>query len=173
MLTNIESEFLVSPFSNNHKFPFETTHSFYGFKRLVLSAKKNSGQKNSGALCRAIWDLTQSPAIFSQSLFKFNTCVDINLRDQSAVKNHAPEWSLRWCRKKAGRKLIILRLKSTSHSALANRMEFVIQFFFQKTTRVYHWKKFKNKHRALLNKTSTIMVSSITKSMPFWLIIGY
>ena len=138
ILTNNESEISVSLFSNNHNFLFGTTNSFYGFKRLVPSTGKNSGQKNSGAFCQAIWDLTQSPAIFSQSLFKFNTCVDINFRDQSAVKNHAPEWSLRWCRKKAGRKLIILRLKSTSHSALANRMEFVIQFFFQKTTRVYH-----------------------------------
>ena len=132
MLTNMKSEISVSLFSNNHNFLFGTTNSFYGFKRLVPSTRKNSGQKNSGAFCQAIWDLTQSPAIFSQSLFKFNTCVDINLRDQSAVKNHAPEWSLRWCRKKAGRKLIILRLKVQVTVHWQTEWSLWFSFFFNK-----------------------------------------
>ena len=140
MLTNIESEFSVSLFLNNHKFLFGTTNSFYGFKRMLPSTEKNSGQKNSGALCQAIWDLTQSPAIFSQSRFKFNTCVDINLRDQSAVRNHAREWSLCWCRKKAGRKLIILRLKSKVTVHWQTEWSLWFNFFFKKR-RVFTIKK--------------------------------
>ena len=171
MVTNIESEFLVSPFSNNHKFPFETTHSFHGFKRRVLSARRNSGQKNSGALCQAIWDLTQSPATFSQSRFKFNRCVDINLRDQSAVKNHAPECSLRWCREKSWTKPYLSPNKKYKSQCIGKQNGVCDSIF--KKRRVFTIKKnLKNKHRALLNKTSTIMVSSITKPMPFWLNIG-
>ena len=141
MLTNIESEFLVSPFSNNHKFPFETTHSFYGFKPLVLSAKKNSGQKNSGALCRAIWDLTQRPAIFSQSRLKFNTCVDVSLRDQSAVKKRAPEWSLRWCRKKSWTKTYHSPIKKYKSQCIGKQNGVCDSIFFSKKGRVFTIKK--------------------------------
>ena len=141
MLTNIESEFLVSPFSNNHKFPFETTHSFYGFKRLVLSAKKNSGQKNSGALCRAIWGLTQSPAIFSQSRLKFNTCVDINFGVQSAMKKHPCTWmesALMWRRDRdKHNQSSIKKYKSQCIGKLT--MEFAIQFFSIMDTRIFEW----------------------------------
>ena len=165
MLTNIESEFLVSPFSNNLKFPFETTHSFYGFKRLVLSATKNSGQKNSGALCRAIWDLTQSPAIFSQSRLKFNTCVDINFGVQSAMKKtHAPEWSRRWCGEGTGTNIISLRLKSTNHSALEN-WQWNLRFnFFQLWTQEFSSKIYQ---RVQDSKTSTFGACYIIKPRPY------
>ena len=140
MLTNIESEISVSLFSNNHKFLFGTTNSFYGFKWLVPSTEKNSGQKKSGALCQAIWDLTQSPAIFSQSRFKFITCVDINLRNQSAVKNHAPEWSLRWCRKKSWTKTYDSPIKKYTSQCIGKQCSLWFNFFFKKR-RVFTIKK--------------------------------
>ena len=172
MLKNIESEISVSLFSNNHKFLFGTTNSFNGFKRLVPSTEKNSGQKNSGASCQAIWDLTQSPAIFSQSRFKFNTCVAISLRDQSAVKNHAPEWSLRWCRESSWTKPYPSPIKKYKSQCIGKQNGVCDSIFFsKKTTQLFTIKK--NMNRALLSKTSTLMVSLITKPMPFCLNIGY
>ena len=165
MLTNIESEFLVSPFSNNHKLPFETTHSFYGFKRLVLSAKKNSGQKNSGALCRAIWDLTQSPAIFSQSRLKFNTCVDINLGIRSPVKKQPCTWMelalmLRRDRDKHNQSSI----KNTNHSALES-WQWNLRFnFCQLWTQEFSSKIYQ---RVQDSKTSTFGACYIIKPRPY------
>ena len=165
MLTNIESEFLVSPFSNNHKFPFETTHSFYGFKRLVLSAKKNSGQKNSGALCRAIWDLTQSPAIFSQSRLKFNTCVDINFVVQSAMKKHPCTWmesALMWRRDRdKHNQSSIKKYKSQCIGKLTWNLRFN---FFQLWTQEFSSKIYQ---RVQDSKTSTFGACYIIKPRPY------
>ena len=113
---------------------------FFGLKRLVPSAEKNSGQK-SGALCQAIWDLTQRPAIFSQSRFKFNTCVDINLRDQSAVKDHAPEWSLRWCREKNWTKPYHSPIKKYKSQCIGKQNGVCDSIFFSKNDACLQLKK--------------------------------
>ena len=113
--------------------------SFYGFKRLVPSTGKNSGQKNSGAFCQAIWDLTQSPAIFSQSRLKFNTCVDINFGVQSAMKKHPCTWmesALMWRRDRdKHNQSSIKKYKSQCIGKLT--MEFAIQFFSIMDTRIF------------------------------------
>ena len=133
MLTNIESEFLVSPFWNHHKSSFETTYSFNGLKQMVRSAGKKFGPKISGVLCQAIWDLTESPAIFSQSRRKFNTCVDINLEIRSSMKKQPCTWmESALIRRKDRDKHHQSRLKSTNHSELKKK-EWSLRFnFFKK-----------------------------------------
>ena len=169
MVTNIVSKFLVSPFSNNHKFPFESTHSCYGFKRLVLSAKKNSGHKNSGALCQAIWDLTQSPSIFSESRLKFNTCVDINFGVQSAMKKHPCTWmesALMWRRDRD--KHTQSSIKKYKSQCIGNlTMEFAIQIFSIMDTRIFEyrfvrgwWNKDFLDNSELAEKTNVFLVSA-------------
>ena len=64
MLTNIESEFLVSPFSSNHKFPFDTTYSFFGLKRLVSSAEKIRAKKIAGLCARPFETWHKAPLFF-------------------------------------------------------------------------------------------------------------
>ena len=79
---------------------FQTIINFYLEPQIVFMAsndwsralKKIRAKKNSWALCQTIWDLTQSPAIFSQSRLKFNTCVDINLGIRSPVKKQPCTW---------------------------------------------------------------------------------
>ena len=152
---------------------FQTIISFHLKPPIVFTAsndwswvqKKNQAKKNSGALCRAIWDLTQSPAIFSQSRLKFNTCVDINFGVQSAMKKtHAPEWSRRWCGEGTGTNIISLRLKSTNHSALEN-WQWNLRFnFFQLWTQEFSSKIYQ---RVQDSKASTFGACYIIKPRPY------
>ena len=48
MLINIESEFLLLPFSNNHKFPFDTTYSFFWLETTGPERWKKVGPKKRG-----------------------------------------------------------------------------------------------------------------------------
>ena len=152
---------------------FQTIISFHLKPPIVFTAsndwswvqKKIQAKKNSGALCRAIWDLTQSPAIFSQSRLKFNTCVDINFGVQSAMKKtHAPEWSRRWCGEGTGTNIISLRLKSTNHSALEN-WQWNLRFnFFQLWTQEFSSKIYQ---RVQDSKASTFGACYIIKPRPY------
>ena len=125
---------------------FQTIINFYLEPQIVFMASndwsralKKIRAKKSGALCRAILDLTQSPAIFSQSRLKFNTCVDINFGVQSAMKKHPCTWkesALMWTRDRdKHNQSSIEKYKSQCIGKL--KMEFAIQFFSIMGTRIF------------------------------------
>ena len=64
MLINIESEFLVLPFSNNHKFPFDTTYSFFWLETTGPERWKKVGPKKAGLCARPFETWHKAPLFF-------------------------------------------------------------------------------------------------------------
>ena len=109
---------------------------------MIPSAEKKFGPKISGVLCQAIWDLTESPAIFSQSRRKFNTCVDINLEIRSPMKKHSCTWmesALMW-RRDRDKHNQSSNKKYKSQCIGKVTMDFAIQFFSIMDTRIFAYR---------------------------------
>ena len=165
MLTNIESEISVSLFSNNHNFLFGTTNSFYGFKRLVPSTEKNSGQKIAGLCARPFETWHKAPLFFHNHDSNSIHVLTSTLEFKGQWKKHPCTWiesALMWRRDRdKHNQSSIKKYKSQCIGKLTWNLRFN---FFQLWTQEFSSKIYQ---RVQDSKTSTFGACYIIKSRPY------
>ena len=111
--------------------PFQSSVKLFAPSTIaIMVAKAKIDLKNSGVYCQATWDLTQSPAILPWARVKFIACAHISLEVQSQVnKDRCTGGREQWCGVKTWTNIIILRSKTTIHSASGKRWESAIRLF--------------------------------------------